>query len=199
MRATACWSPCGGPTRSRTIAAWSIASASEIPHASIGSDVIVGFPGETDDDFQEFEAYLASSPLTHVHVFPYSDRPGTAAAALGDKVHGSIVRERAHVLRESSRELNRTFHRAQSGTVRLGLTIDDGSVVVTDNYLKVRIPSGLPRNEWVTVAMTRAATRWSARSSNRRNRRTLNLESNPVYNNAAAFCAGDLFVPSTIN
>ena len=126
----------------------------EMPHASIGSDAIVGFPGETDGDFQVFEAYLASSPLTHVHVFPYSDRPGTAAATLGDKVHGSIVRERAHVLREVSRELNRTFHRAQSGTVRPGLTIDDGSVVVTDNYLKVRIPCGLPRNEWVSVAVS---------------------------------------------
>src|SRR5439155_15027517 len=41
-----------------------------IPHASIGSDIIVGFPGETDDDFGEVSSYLASSPLTHVHVFP---------------------------------------------------------------------------------------------------------------------------------
>ena len=53
-----------------------------IPHASIGSDVIVGFPGETDADFAELEAYLRTCPLTHIHVFPYSDRPGTAATAL---------------------------------------------------------------------------------------------------------------------
>jgi threonylcarbamoyladenosine tRNA methylthiotransferase MtaB len=46
-----------------------------LPHASIGSDVIVGFPGETDGDFFELEEYLGASPLTHLHVFPYSDRP----------------------------------------------------------------------------------------------------------------------------
>ena len=50
-----------------------------LPHASIGSDIIVGFPGETDDDFEQLASYLEASPLTHLHVFPYSDRPGTAA------------------------------------------------------------------------------------------------------------------------
>ena len=126
----------------------------EIPHASIGSDVIVGFPGETAQDFAELESYLAGSPLTHVHVFPYSDRPGTDAVLLPAKVHGSLVRERAGVLRAISRDLNRNFHRSQNGTVRPGLTIEDGSMVVTDNYLKVRIPPGLPRNEWVNVNVT---------------------------------------------
>ena len=89
------------------------------------------------------------SPLTHVHVFPYSDRPGTAATALPGKVHGAIVRERASVVRAIGRELTRKFHEAQNGTVRPGLTIEDGSLVVTDNYLKVRIPPGHARNEWV--------------------------------------------------
>jgi threonylcarbamoyladenosine tRNA methylthiotransferase MtaB len=126
----------------------------EIPHASIGSDLIVGFPGETDDDFAELESYLASSPLTHVHVFPYSDRPGTEAILLPDKVHGAVVRERASRLREIGRSLTFQFHRSQIGVVRPGLTIEDGSLVVTDNYLKVRIPPGLPRNEWVNVNVT---------------------------------------------
>jgi threonylcarbamoyladenosine tRNA methylthiotransferase MtaB len=127
---------------------------SEMPHASIGSDVIVGFPGETDDDFARLESYLASSPLTHLHVFPYSDRPGTEAALHPSKVHGGVVRERAGVLRSIGHELNRHFHRSQNGTVRPGLTIEDGSVVVTDNYLKVKIPQGLLRNEWVKVNVT---------------------------------------------
>jgi threonylcarbamoyladenosine tRNA methylthiotransferase MtaB len=125
-----------------------------MPHASIGSDVIIGFPGETDEDFGVLEAYLAESPLTHVHVFPYSDRPGTAATAETPKVHGSIVRARAAGIRAIGRELNQRFHRTQDGAVRPGLTIEDGSVVVTDNYLKVRIPPGHVRNEWVTVALT---------------------------------------------
>jgi threonylcarbamoyladenosine tRNA methylthiotransferase MtaB len=127
-----------------------------IPHASIGTDVIVGFPGETDEDFAVLEDYLAASPLTHVHVFPYSDRPGTAATVLPDKAHGSIVRERAAAVRAIGRELTRQFHRAQVGSVRPGLTIEDGSLVVTDNYLKVRIPPGHARNEWVTVAIESA-------------------------------------------
>ncbi len=98
------------------------------------------------------ESYLASSPVTHVHVFPYSDRPGTVAAALPGKVHGAIVRERAALVRGIGRDLNRRFHREQDGSIRPGLTIEDGTLVVTDNYLKVRIPEGLPRNEWVKVA-----------------------------------------------
>jgi threonylcarbamoyladenosine tRNA methylthiotransferase MtaB len=124
-----------------------------IPCASIGTDIIVGFPGETDDDFETLAAYLRDSPVTHVHVFPYSDRPGTVAASLPGKVHGSIVRERAATIRNVGRELNRRFHREQDGSIRPGLTIEDGTLVVTDNYLKVRIPAGLPRNEWVRVAV----------------------------------------------
>ena len=122
-----------------------------MPHASIGSDVIVGFPGETDGDFRELVTYLRESPLTHVHVFPYSDRPGTLATSLDGKIHGSIVRERAQEVRQISHLLNRAFHKSQSGTVRSGLTIEDGTMVVTDNYLKVKIPPGRPRNEWVDV------------------------------------------------
>ena len=125
-----------------------------ISDASIGTDIIVGFPGETDTDFATLEAYLRESPITHVHVFPYSDRPGTAATTLPDRVHGSVVRDRASAVRGIGRQLNRVFHQSQHGAVRPGLTIEDGSLVVTDNYLKVRIPSGLPRNEWVRVAIS---------------------------------------------
>jgi threonylcarbamoyladenosine tRNA methylthiotransferase MtaB len=122
-----------------------------IPHASIGTDIIVGFPGETDEDFGVLEAYLRDAPITHVHVFPYSDRPGTAAAAFPDRVHGSVVRERASLARAIGGDLRRRFYDAQHGTVRPALTIEDGSLAVTDNYLKVRIPAGLARNEWLNV------------------------------------------------
>ncbi len=71
-----------------------------LPHASIGSDMIVGFPGETGDDFAVNLDYLPSSPLTHLHVFPYSgDRPGTEASKMGGKVHGAVVRDRGQELR----------------------------------------------------------------------------------------------------
>jgi threonylcarbamoyladenosine tRNA methylthiotransferase MtaB len=124
-----------------------------MPHASIGSDLIVGFPGETDEDFECLAAYLEASPLTHLHVFPYSDRPGTAAAAMAKKIHGSVVRERANRLRTISQQLSVRFRRSQIGVVHRALTLDDGSVAVTGNYLKVRIPPGRTRNEWIDVRL----------------------------------------------
>lgn len=125
--------------------------AARLPHASIGSDMLVGFPGETDADVAANLAYLPASPLTHLHVFPYSDRPGTAATAMRDKVHGAVIRERAAQLREIGVGLSRRFRASQAGTVRPGLTLEDGTLVVTDNYLKVRIAPGIARNTRVAV------------------------------------------------
>jgi threonylcarbamoyladenosine tRNA methylthiotransferase MtaB len=122
-----------------------------LPAASIGSDVIVGFPGETDDDFGELVAYLESSPLTHLHVFPYSDRPGTRAAVMNGAVAGPIVRQRAAAIRAISQRLTAQFNRSQVGTIRPGLTLEDGTLVLTDNYLKLRVGPGRRRNEWVRV------------------------------------------------
>ena len=126
---------------------------SRIPHASIGSDVIVGFPSESEDDFERLASYLECSPLTHVHVFPYSDRPGTRAAAMKGRVPGVIVRERARRLREISQRLSQRFRERQIGTVHQALTLEDGALAVTGNYLKLRIPPGRTRNEWVKVRM----------------------------------------------
>jgi threonylcarbamoyladenosine tRNA methylthiotransferase MtaB len=122
-----------------------------VPHASIGTDLIAGFPGESDADVEALASYLAGSPLTHLHVFPYSDRPGTTATSMPAKIHGAAVRDRARRLRAIGRELTARFHLSQAGTDRPALTIEDGSLAVTDNYLKVRIPPGRARNEWVTV------------------------------------------------
>jgi threonylcarbamoyladenosine tRNA methylthiotransferase MtaB len=124
-----------------------------LPHASIGTDLIVGFPGETDDDFGANLDYLPVSPLSHVHVFPYSDRPGTDATALPAKVPGATIRERGARLRAIGANLARRFRESQIGTVRPGLTIEDGTLVVTDNYLKVRIPKGLARNRRIAVRL----------------------------------------------
>lgn len=124
-----------------------------LPAASIGADVIVGFPGERDEDAEALASYLERSPLTHLHVFPYSDRPGTAASRLGDRAPGAAVRDRARRMREVGRRLHEAFVVSQVGATRRALTIDDGSQVLTDNYLKVRIPPGRTRNEWVRVRL----------------------------------------------
>jgi threonylcarbamoyladenosine tRNA methylthiotransferase MtaB len=128
--------------------------AGRVPNASIGSDLIAGFPGESEDDFRANVAYLPASPLTHLHVFPYSDRPGTAATAMRAKVDGVAIRERGSVLRAIGVDLTRRFRGSQVGTTRRGLTLEDGSLVVTDNYLKVRIAPGLARNVRVKVRIS---------------------------------------------
>ncbi len=124
-----------------------------LPDAAIGSDLIVGFPGETDAQAETLAAYLETSPLTHLHVFPYSDRPGTEADALPGKVHGAVVKARAQRLREVSRRLATGFRASQTGRVRPALTIDDGRTAVTDNYLRVPVPPGRARNEWIDVVV----------------------------------------------
>ena len=127
-----------------------------IPDAGIGSDVIVGFPGETEKDADINHAYLRESPLTYLHVFPYSDRPGTDATRLSGKVPGPVIRERGRAIRSVGASLAAQFRVSQVGRVRPGLTIEGGTVVVTDNYLKVRVPGGLPDNERVEVQVTGA-------------------------------------------
>jgi threonylcarbamoyladenosine tRNA methylthiotransferase MtaB len=124
-----------------------------MPHASIGTDLIVGFPGETDAQFEATRAVVSDLPLSHVHVFPYSDRPGTEASQLRDKVAGGTIRARGAALREIGADLARRFRRAQEGTTRRALTVDDGWSAVTDNYVKVRLSAQHPRNEWVMVTL----------------------------------------------
>jgi threonylcarbamoyladenosine tRNA methylthiotransferase MtaB len=120
-----------------------------MPHVSIGSDVIVGFPGETPAEFDRTVSLIGDLPLTHLHVFPYSDRPGTEASALHGKVEGATIRERGQRLRAIGSEMSSRFRRSQAGTVRHALTVDDGWSAVTDNYLKVRLDAQYPRNQWI--------------------------------------------------
>ncbi|HKH72421.1 MAG TPA: tRNA (N(6)-L-threonylcarbamoyladenosine(37)-C(2))-methylthiotransferase MtaB [Vicinamibacterales bacterium] len=122
-----------------------------IPHASIGSDVIVGFPGETASEFQQTESLLCDLPLTHLHVFPYSDRPGTDATAMDDKVDGVAIRERGQRVRAIGHDMATRFRQSQLGTVRRALTVDDGLSAVTDNFLKVRLAEMVPRNQWINA------------------------------------------------
>jgi threonylcarbamoyladenosine tRNA methylthiotransferase MtaB len=122
-----------------------------IPDASISSDIIVGFPGETDEDFERLTSYLERSPLTHLHVFPYSDRPGTQASRLSRKIDGRVVRGRASRVRAVSERLQAAFREGQIGKIHRALTLGDGSTAMTGNYLKLRIPEGRGRNEWVSI------------------------------------------------
>jgi threonylcarbamoyladenosine tRNA methylthiotransferase MtaB len=126
---------------------------SSMPHAAIGSDIIVGFPGEETRHFEEMQRVLEQLPLTHLHVFPYSDRPGTVAASLQPKVDGRATRDRGRRIRDLGATMVRRFRESQIGRTRRALTVDDGRAVVTDNYLKLRLAEPRRRNEWVEVTI----------------------------------------------
>ena len=125
----------------------------DLPHAAVGSDIIVGFPGETERQYAEMWSVLNELPLSHLHVFPYSDRPGTAAAKMLPKVDGRTISERGQSVRQLGARMVATFRRAQEGSVRRALTVDDGWSAVTDNYVKVNLPEQHERNEWVQVTL----------------------------------------------
>lgn len=124
-----------------------------MPHASIGSDVIVGFPGETDEDFAQLHAQVSELPLTYLHVFPYSDRPGTVASRLPGKLDGDVIRRRGSAIRAIGARMAAAFRASQAGSSRRALVIDDGLSAVTDNYLKVKLPEARPRNSWADVQL----------------------------------------------
>jgi threonylcarbamoyladenosine tRNA methylthiotransferase MtaB len=125
-----------------------------MPHAAVGSDIIVGFPGEASRHFAEMLAALEKMPLTYLHVFPYSDRPGTPASQLRPKVDGMEIRERARQVRDIGERMTQRFRRSQSGRVIRALTVDDGKSAVTVNYLKLRLDVTYPRNQWIDVRVT---------------------------------------------
>jgi threonylcarbamoyladenosine tRNA methylthiotransferase MtaB len=128
-----------------------------LPDAAIGADVIVGFPGETDADFRATHEFIERLPFTYLHVFSFSERPGTAAAALGNRVPAPAIRERARALRKLSQRKSAEVRAAQSGRTLRSLTLNRGgetwTEALTGNYLKVRIPGRHPANEWHEVLL----------------------------------------------
>ena len=127
-----------------------------MPHASIGSDVIVGFPGETDAHAAALVDYLETSPLTHVHVFPYSHRPGTEASAFGGVPAPPSCGRAAPRVRAVSERLSRAFRAAQAGTraARAGRGRRHGGRDRQLSRLALDVPRA--RNEWIDVEVVDA-------------------------------------------
>jgi threonylcarbamoyladenosine tRNA methylthiotransferase MtaB len=88
-----------------------------LPGIGLGADVIVGFPGESDEEFEETYRFIASSPLNYLHVFSYSDRPGTPASGHSGHVRPEEVRERSARLRALGDDLGLRFRRGFVGSV----------------------------------------------------------------------------------
>jgi threonylcarbamoyladenosine tRNA methylthiotransferase MtaB len=131
-----------------------------MPSAAIGADVMVGFPGETESEFAEARRMIENLPFTYLHVFTYSARPGTPAAAHINQVPVATARERNQVLREIADAKKAAFMQAQVGKVVEAITLrsgdDESTEALTDNYLKMRIPGRLQSNRWIEARVKHA-------------------------------------------
>jgi threonylcarbamoyladenosine tRNA methylthiotransferase MtaB len=126
-----------------------------MPTAAIGADVMVGFPGETEAEFEETRRMIEELPFTYLHVFTYSARPGTPAAEQAAQVPVAVARERNRVLREIASGKKAAFMRSLVGTVVEAITLQSGGAefteALTENYLKMKISGHYEANRWMDV------------------------------------------------
>jgi threonylcarbamoyladenosine tRNA methylthiotransferase MtaB len=128
---------------------------SAISTAAIGADVMVGFPGETEAEFNETRRMIEELPFTYLHVFTYSARPGTPAAEHAEQVPVAVARERNRVLREIASAKRTAFMRSLLGTTVEAITLQSGGAsfteALTENYLKIKISGRHEANRWMDV------------------------------------------------
>lgn len=124
-----------------------------MPDAAIGADVMTGFPGETDEEFDENRRFIEGQPFTYLHVFTYSERPGTPAAEAFDQVPVRVRKERNRILREIAAAKNLAFRQSMVGRTLSAVTIEDGRIALTGNYLKVELASPREPNRLIDAGI----------------------------------------------
>ena len=120
------------------------------PNIALSTDVIVGFPGETDEDFNETLDFCKEIGFSKIHVFPYSDRTGTKASVMKDKVPGNIKKERVHKLIELSNKLEEEYFNSfidKEVEVLIEEKKDDYYYGFTDNYIPIKLSGNYKINE----------------------------------------------------
>jgi threonylcarbamoyladenosine tRNA methylthiotransferase MtaB len=126
-----------------------------MPDAAIGADVMVGFPGETDELFEESRSFIEHLPFTYLHVFTYSSRPGTPSAAMPNQVPVHVARERNRVLRELAAKKNLAFRQRFIERTLEAITLqasgDGWTEALSDNYLKVRLTGRHEANQILKI------------------------------------------------
>jgi threonylcarbamoyladenosine tRNA methylthiotransferase MtaB len=126
-----------------------------MPDAAIGADVMVGFPGETDEHFEQTRALIERLPFTYLHVFTYSSRPGTPSAAMHDQVPVQLARERNRLLRELATRKQHDFMQSFVGSALEALTLpryrNDCTEALTHNYLKLVVTGNHSANHLLTT------------------------------------------------
>jgi threonylcarbamoyladenosine tRNA methylthiotransferase MtaB len=136
------------------------------PPAAIGADVIAGFPGETEEDHATTVAFIERLPFTYLHVFSFSKRPGTRAAALTNEVSAAVIHRRARELRSLGERKSAAFLRAQADRLLEVLTLrhtarapDAGwTPAISSNYLQVRLSGVWPANQMVQARVVSAGS-----------------------------------------
>jgi threonylcarbamoyladenosine tRNA methylthiotransferase MtaB len=121
-----------------------------MPDAAIGADVMVGFPGETEAEFEETRAFIEALPFTYLHIFPYSERPGTPAAERKDQIPEATRKARGRELKRLGVEKNVEFRNQFVGKTLSAVTLERGRAV-TSNYLTVELVSPRPERHIVDV------------------------------------------------
>jgi threonylcarbamoyladenosine tRNA methylthiotransferase MtaB len=122
-----------------------------MPEAAIGADVMVGFPGETDEEFAHSRDFIASLPFTYLHVFTYSARPGTPAAEAPGQVPIPVRKERNRILRQLADEKNLQFRQSMLGKKLSVVTLDPPGSALSGNYLTVELARPEPANRLIDV------------------------------------------------
>jgi threonylcarbamoyladenosine tRNA methylthiotransferase MtaB len=133
-----------------------------LPDAAIGADVIAGFPGETEEDHQATLSLIERLPLTYLHVFSFSSRPGTAAAELRNQIPAQVIARRARELRALGEKKKAAFQLAQTGRAMRVLTLNRSGKdmsgpwtrALSSNYLDVRVSGAWPANQFVDARIT---------------------------------------------
>ncbi|MEO8026006.1 MAG: tRNA (N(6)-L-threonylcarbamoyladenosine(37)-C(2))-methylthiotransferase MtaB [Bryobacteraceae bacterium] len=121
-----------------------------MPDAAIGADVMTGFPGESNAEFEDSFAFIDAMPFTYLHVFTYSERPGTPAAER-EQVPAQVRKERTHRLRELAAGKNLAFRESMIGGTLSVVTLDGGLRGLSSNYLKVELARPVEANRIVAV------------------------------------------------
>jgi threonylcarbamoyladenosine tRNA methylthiotransferase MtaB len=122
-----------------------------MPLAAIGADVMVGFPGETAADFEESRAFIEAMPFTYLHVFTYSERPGTPAAEDAARVPVPVRKERNRILRELAAAKNLAFRQRMVGRTLSAVTLHESGTALSGNYLKVELAAPREANQIVDL------------------------------------------------
>ena len=110
-----------------------------MPDAAIGADVMVGFPGESAAEFEESRRFIEEMPFTYLHVFTYSERPGTPAAEDAAGVPMAVRKERNRVLRDLAAAKNRAFRERMVGRTLSAVTLHEPRTALSNNYLKITL------------------------------------------------------------